>query len=408
MKSGERIREDGGAGAATSPALGRRPFWLRLLGAVAAVAAVTAAAHASHLHQPAVGFLFLLAVLFLSLWGGLAIGLLTSVLATASYNFFFLPPLYTFAVADAENWVGLAAFLVTSVVVSRLVVAAQVEAARAEERRRQAEGLAAERERLLAESAHLQALRESDELKTSLLRAVSHDLTTPLTAIALHTEALRRAAAATPALEEAAAAIADETVRLRRRIDNLLAMARLEAGRLQPRPEPTPPADLFRAVRENLPLVLARRPVTVRVAADCPDADVDPSLALEILVNLVENAHRASPAGSPLELTAERDPADADCVRLEVLDRGPGIPAELVGGAAGGPPLADWHPLADIPRRLRDSDVAPLGLGLEIARSFARASQGSLTLANRPAGGAVASLALPAAAAHDEELDGPR
>src|SRR6185436_327660 len=191
--------------------------------------------------------------------------------------------------------------------------------------------------------------------KTSLLRAVSHDLTTPLTAIALHTEALRRAAAAAPALEEAAAAIADETARLRRRIDNLLAMARLEAGRLQPRPEPTPPADLFRAVRENLPLVFARRPVTVRVAGDCPDAEVDPSLALEILVNLVENAHRASPAGSPIELAAERDPADAASVRLEVLDRGPGIPAELLAEAAGAPP------------RLRDSDVAPLGLGLEIA-----------------------------------------
>ncbi|HET9769185.1 MAG TPA: DUF4118 domain-containing protein, partial [Thermoanaerobaculia bacterium] len=377
------------------PAPRRRPFWLRLLGAVAAVAAVTAATHASHLHQPAVGFLFVLTVLFLSIWGGLRVGLLTSVLATVCYNVFFLPPLYTVAIADPENWVGLAAFLVTSVVVSRLVVAARVEAARAEERRRQAEGLAAERERLLAERAHLQALRESDELKTSLLRAVSHDLTTPLTAIALHTEALRRAAAATPALEEAAAAIADETLRLRRRIDNLLAMARLEAGRLQPRPEPTPPADLFRAVRENLPLVFARRPVTVRVAADCPDAEVDPSLALEILVNLVENAHRASPAGSPIDLAAERDPADADRVRLEVLDRGPGIPAELVGEAAGAP------------MRLRDSDVAPLGLGLEIARSFARASQGSLSLANRPAGGAVARLALPAATPGNEQ-DGPR
>ena len=127
-------------------------------------------------------------------------------LATACYNFFFLPPLYTFAIADPENWVALAAFLVTSVVVSRLVVAARVEAARAEQRRREAERLAAERERLLAERAHLQALRESDELKTSLLRAVSHDLTTPLTAIALHTEALRRQPRPTPELQEAAVA----------------------------------------------------------------------------------------------------------------------------------------------------------------------------------------------------------
>src|ERR1044072_3153638 len=116
----EGVPKDAGA-----PAARRRPFWLRLLGAVAAVAAVTAVAHGSHLHQQAVGFLFLLTVLFLSIWGALAAGLLPSVLATACYNVFFLPPLYTVAIADPENWVGLAAFLVTSVVVGRLVLGAR-------------------------------------------------------------------------------------------------------------------------------------------------------------------------------------------------------------------------------------------------------------------------------------------
>src|SRR5207253_1873115 len=98
------------------------------------------------------------------------------------------------------------------------------------------------------------------------------------------------------------------TGRLRRRIENLLAMARLEARSVVPRPEPTPAADLFRAVREHLPLVVQNHRIEVRVAADCPEVYVDPSLALEILANLVENAHQASPAGSPIELCAFRHP----------------------------------------------------------------------------------------------------
>jgi signal transduction histidine kinase len=108
--------------------------------------------------------------------------------------------------------------------------------------------------------------------------------------------------------------------------------------------------------------------VTISVAPDCPDAYVDPWLALEIMVNLVENAHRASSTGLPIELAAA--PVDSR-VRLEVLDRGPGI--------------------------AHDSGVAQGGLGLEIARSLAAASGGSFELGNRSGGGAVARVELPAA-----------
>ncbi len=318
--------------------------------------------------------------------GGLLVGAVTSLLATACYNVFFFPPLYTFTIADPSNWVALATFLATSVVVSRLVVRARQQAEQAEQRRREVEALAAERERFLAEAAHLEALRESDELKTSLLRAVSHDLSTPLTVISLHTQALQREATGNPQLAEVASSIADETARLRRRIDNLLAMARLEAGRFTPRPEPTSPADLFHAAAEHLPTVFAHRQVTVQVDGDCPDAEVDPSLALEVIVNLIENAHRAAPPETWIELVARRHPADPGKVRLEVLDRGPGLPA---AAASGGPaPGASAAGASDLPRR---------GLGLEIARGLARASRGSVEIADRPGGGAVARFDLPAA-----------
>jgi len=239
--------------------------------------------------------------------------------------------------------------------------------------------LAVERERFIAERAHLEALKESDLLKTSLLRAVSHDLNSPLTAIGLQVRALRRIAEK-DGEGELIARIERETERLRRRIENLLAMARLEAGSLRLRPEPTPPADLFRAARESLSLVVEERPLTVRVADDCPDVRVDPALGLEVLVNLVENAHRASPGGKPIELVASRNGDDR--VQIEVMDRGKGIVEEADAVADG-----------DLPRR---------GLGLEIVRSFVGASDGQLQLLAREGGGTIARVELPAALLDEE------
>ncbi|MDP9190371.1 MAG: DUF4118 domain-containing protein [Acidobacteriota bacterium] len=472
--------------------------WLIALGGTAAV---TLIGYAMRLNPNTVGFAFLIVVLLASLRGGLLAGTVASIVATLCYNFFFFDPLHTFTIAAPANWVALSAFLVTSVIVSRLVIAARIQAEDAERRRNELEtlyrlsvdlftatnrvgalgeaagraltllgaregglvlfdgspyrqkviwwigekpdeiedliagvgrhkeplefpsplgrdvylpliiggkttgalvargteasmhalvsasglvGLAVEREKFIEENAHMQAIRESDTLKTSLLRAISHDLTTPLTAITIHTQALKRKAEHDDELRPSVAGITDETGRLRRRIDNLLSMARLEAGKAKPHREPTPPADIFHAVRENLPLVFESRPVTVRVQDDCPDANVDPSLALEILVNLIENAHRVSPPGAPLELLARPHPLDPAQVRMEVLDRGPGLPAGVTD--------ADGNLLAGA-----TSDVAQRGLGLEIARSLAAANGGSLGITPRQGGGTVARVDVPAA-----------
>jgi len=351
--------------------------------ALASVAAVTALGRLSALNPSTVGFVYLIVVLFTSISGGVLVGTVTSILATLCYNFFFFPPLYTLTIAAPANWFALATFLLASVTVSRLVVAARTQAERAEQRRSEVVALAAERERFLEENAHIHALRESDALKTSLLRAISHDLTTPLTAIAIHIEALKRQSS-DPEMLEAINGIAGESARLRRRIDNLLSMARLEAGKAKPRREPTPPADLFRAVRENLPLVFASRPVRIDVDSDCPDVNVDPSLVLEILVNLIENAHRVSPAGEAIELVAHHHPMDPNQVRLEVLDRGPGLPAGVADD--------EGNVVAS-----STSDLAQRGLGLEIARSLAMANGGSIAITPRTGGGTVARVDLPAA-----------
>lgn len=240
--------------------------------------------------------------------------------------------------------------------------------------------LAVERERLLAESAWLEGVKESDALKTSLLRAVSHDLRTPLTAMRLEIESLERRLADHPEALASVRGLSLEQERLARRIDNLLALARLEAGVARPRPEPIVPGDLFRAARESLALVLAGRPVVVRVEPHCPDLWADPSLVLEILVNLLENAARAAPPEEPLELCAAPDPESPERVALEVRDRGPGLP----------PSARVWH-------GSEFTESASGGLGLRIARSFAGVNAGALALLQRPGGGTIARLTLPAA-----------
>lgn len=266
--------------------------------------------------------------------------------------------------------------------------------------------LAIECDRLLEEAAHLEAVRESDALKTGLMRAVSHDLRTPLTAMRLEIESLDRQLQDQPAPLASVRGLSLAQERLERRIDNLLSLARLEAGVARPRPEPVPPGELFRAARESLALILAGREVKVRVAAGCPDLWADPSLTLEALVNLLENAARAAPPGSPIELVAmpeTPDPADPVRVWVEVRDAGPGMPAALrhLVDDAREPRQGDAAP-----GRARESgDSAAGGLGLHIARGLAEANGGALFLIDRAGegrSGTVARLRLPAAPVPEE------
>ena len=176
-------------------------------------------------------------------------------------------------------------------------------------------------------------------------------------------------------------AIRQNVARLHRRIDNLLSVARFQAGFVTPRTEPTPPADLFRAARESLPTIADGRRIRASVADDTPDVEADPSLAVEILVNLLENAHQASPDGESIELSARPSAELAGRVWLEVADRGAGLSPELTRSVriVGS---------ADVPRR---------GLGIEIARSLAMLNGGSVEWFQRPGGGTTARLDLPAA-----------
>jgi len=125
---------------------------------LAAVALVTTAAFKSHVNQTTVALMFLVMVLLTSAYWGLRYALVMAVVATAAFNFFFLPPMGTFTIADPQNWVALFAFLVTALVASNLAERARREAEGAKQRRREVERLYGLSQRLLASDNVLELL----------------------------------------------------------------------------------------------------------------------------------------------------------------------------------------------------------------------------------------------------------
>jgi len=240
--------------------------------------------------------------------------------------------------------------------------------------------LAVERERLSGQAEHAAALRQANELKDTLLTAVSHDLRTPLTII----KALARRIA-DRGVEEATI-IEGQADRLNRLVADLLDMSRLNS--LAPRllPEVAVAEDLVgAALREAAVLVGPGRVVPV-IERDQPLllGHFDLAQSLRILGNLIENASKYSPASAPIELRVVRENAD---LVFSVSDHGPGV--------ADGERDLVFEPFH---RGGQTSpDVGGAGLGLAIARRLADAQGGSLTYASREGGGSVFTFRVPAA-----------
>lgn len=249
---------------------------------------------------------------------------------------------------------------------------------------------AIEHELFVVDRAHVEAVRQASELQSSLIQAVSHDLKSPLTVLTMESEALE---SLVPAESHVARhhveAIRHEVSRLRRRLDNLLSVARVKAGAVRPRVEPTPPADLFRAARESLLSVSRTHTIHTIVEEDAGDLLVDPSLALEIVVNLIENAAEASDASDPIELKARTSPERSGRLWIEVLDRGKGFDASQS-------------------RSLRNVDRADGSgrIGMDLSRTLAALSDGTVEWFRRDGGGTIARFDAPAAAPAST-LEGP-
>jgi len=234
----------------------------------------------------------------------------------------------------------------------------------------------------LAEEARAAALRaRTEELRSGLLSAVSHDLRTPLAAITGAATALRDGPPIPPAEGRGLLdAIVDEAERLERLVGNLLDMTRLQSGTVEPKREWVPLVEVVGGALNRVEARLAGRAVTTALPDDLPLVQLDPVLVQQLLVNLLENAAKYTPPGSPVDLAARRE---GGTVVVEVADRGPGIPA------------GEEERIFERFHRGAHEGVRGTGLGLPIARAIAQVHGGRLSAANRPGGGALFRLVLP-------------
>jgi two-component system, OmpR family, sensor histidine kinase KdpD len=238
---------------------------------------------------------------------------------------------------------------------------------------------ALDRARLRTQAAQAEALAEGDRMRTALLRAVSHDLRTPLASIKASVSSLRQTDVRWSPQDEAEllANIEQNADRLDTLVGNLLDMSRLQAGSLEPFLRAT-------AVDEVAPVALrglddADRLLIV-VPDDLPLVRADPGLLERVLANLFSNALRHSPADQRPLLRARPDGGQ---VIMDVVDRGDGVPADLKERI--------FEPFARL-----EAGTHGVGLGLAVAKGFAEAMGGTITALDTPGGGLTVRVTMPA------------
>jgi two-component system, OmpR family, sensor histidine kinase KdpD len=407
-----------------------------LIGALFVVGITLVAYRWLHFNSTTVALMFILGVLGVSASWGWREAVFMSVTASIALDYFFLPPIGTFAIADQQNWIALVAFLVSALAVSQLAERARRGARSAIERRQELERLygfsqlllssdnpaellnlipryivesfgirsaaislssrtdvyrsgptidgldahdlqliclrgepridaahqlalmplhmgarvvgcmgvsgsvlsrqtleaigslvaiAVERAGAVEKLSRAEAARESEQLRSVLLDSVTHEFRSPLTAIKASVTSLLGTSNHSPdERQELLTIINEESDRLNRLIGEAAEMAQLDANKVEFRFTSAPIANAVSEALEELKQLLVQHPVDVRVPADLPNARMDSAHIKEVLVHLIENAAKYSPAGAPIRITAEAKDND-QALTVSIADRGPGI-----------------------------------------------------------------------------------
>ena len=242
--------------------------------------------------------------------------------------------------------------------------------------------LALERAHLANEAQQAQVRAETERLRNSLLSSVSHDLRTPLAGITGAASSLLESDEQfDPATrKELLETIYEESDRLNRLVHNLLDMTRLESGGLRVRKEWHPLEEVVGAALSRLVKSLQGRSVTTRLPEGLSLVPIDDVLIEQVLINLLDNAVKHTPGGSPIEITAW---AREDAVTVEIADHGPGL-------APG-----DEERVFDKFYRSNAPTSRGVGLGLAICRGIVEAHGGHISAQNRPDGGVAFRFTIP-------------
>ena len=382
----------------------RAPDWVVWLVALAGPAALTGVLLGiSGAEKRNYVFLYLALIAAVGVLRGFSPALLAAVVSFAFLDYFFVPPFYTFTISDPQDVLNLVVFVVTAGLVGILAsrrrrallesqaLARQLRDANSELVRlnkEQAEAAQAAL-RLARSEQQVRALQESDRLRRELLANVSHELRTPLGTIL--TESTDPSAPLTVAdAERRLGTVAEEARRLEALVDDMLDMARIEGGALDLNLEPLGLADALTAAAERLHHASPKRAVEWDRLAAGVDVLADWDRLGQVLDNLLANADRFAPTGTPITVKVfEEEPGLAT---VRVMDRGPGVAADLRERV--------FERFVRGDSKTDPSESTGTGLGLAIVKGLVEAHAGSVALEASPDGiGAVFRFTLPLAPA---------
>jgi two-component system sensor histidine kinase KdpD len=245
--------------------------------------------------------------------------------------------------------------------------------------------IAIERAGAVEKLSRAEAARESEQLRSVLLDSVTHEFRSPLTAIKASVTSLLGTASHSPEERlELLTIINEESDRLNRLIGEAAEMAQLDANKVEFRFTSAPVANPVAEALEELKQLLIHHPVEVRIPADLPDARMDSAHIKEVLVHLIENAAKYSPAGAPIRITAEAKNSD-QMLTLNIADRGPGID--------------DFEQSLVFEKFYRGRNqrvqVHGTGMGLAICKAIVEAHGGQLGVTSQLGHGSVFYFSLP-------------
>ncbi len=359
----------------------RTGYYVALLG----IAAITGVLKllGDRINSTTVALGLLLVVLLIATAWGSRPAVLASLFGVVSFNFFFLPPVGRFTVDAPDNWIALAAFLITAVTTGQLSARAKRRAEEANTARLELERLYRELQETFERASQAKALAQSERLKSALLDAVTHDLRTPLTAIKASVTTLLdelrirsdeedRMHLDADGRKEMLEVINEEADRLDHFIEGLMELARIEAGEMQLRRQWGSIEEILRAVlKRSAPLTRKHR-IETWLDDELPAVRVDERAVAEVLYTLIDNAAKFSAPGTAIRVRANSD--NDGSVQLSVEDEGPGIPVALRER------VFEKFYRATLEVESNHAPPAGSGMGLAIAKGIVEAHGGRITI----------------------------
>jgi K+-sensing histidine kinase KdpD len=298
---------------------------------------------------------------------GSGAALYASILVGLSFNFFFIGPYYSFRITRPEDVVAFVVFVTTAVLVGQLSSRLEKRVLLTEKQSKELVHVRGKFERAAAQAAEADSLRKSEQLKTALLDAVTHDLRTPLTSIKAAISTIRAESVSPEVQRELFEVIEEESDRLNHFIQGMMDLAKLQAGEITLASRNIAPEEMVEDALLRAGPLLDGHPVEVAIASGLPSPKVDPRLISQVIFTLLENAAKYSDPSAKITISV-RQKENTICFAVD--DEGPGIPSELRGKV--------------FEKFFRAGLQPGLGMGLAIARGIVQAHGGKIWIEDGP------------------------